>query len=71
MISEKPLYQNVERHVPQNAKRSSWTQHRLENSHDLINNENMQSYDHMEFILTWNARINLQQVSFLHLQRTL
>lgn len=67
MISEKPLYQNVERHVPQNTKRSSWTKHRLEESHDLINNEKMQSYDHMKFILTWNSRINLWQAPFLQL----
>lgn len=38
-------------------------------SHDLINNEKMQSYDHMEFIPTCNARINLWQLSFLQLQK--
>lgn len=38
-------------------------------SHDFVNNEKMRSYDHMEFIPTWNARINLWQVSFLQLQK--
>lgn len=67
MISEKPLYLNEERHVPQNTK---WSNSALAGKSLMIS----LIIKRCKAMITWNlfqpdARINLWQVSFLQLQK--
>lgn len=52
MISEKPLYQNIGETCATSDKKIKLNAMWAERARDLINNEKMQSCDHVKFILT-------------------